>query len=56
MPRYISRITLDKALDEGSYLNRLPAVRHLAQVDGLDFVAPVTFFVGENGTGKSVTN
>ena len=53
MPRYISRITLDKALDEGSYLNRLSAVRHLAQVDGLDFVAPVTFFVGENGTGKS---
>ena len=53
MPRYISRITLDGALDEASYLNKLPAVRHLAEVDGLDFTAPVTFFVGENGTGKS---
>jgi predicted ATPase len=30
----------------------VPGVRALAE-SGLDFVAPVTFFVGENGTGKS---
>ncbi len=34
------------------YLERLPAVRALAG-QGLAFSQPVTFFMGENGTGKS---
>lgn len=43
-------MTIDcSALPEGSYLRRLPAV----QCGELAFHRPVTFFIGENGTGKS---
>ena len=35
-----------------SYLNALPAVKHLAE-HGIEFHKPVTFFVGENGSGKA---
>lgn len=38
------------AWDESSYVFSLPVVRHLT---GLKLTKPVTFFVGENGTGKS---
>ena len=31
----------------------LPVVRSLRERDGLELCAPVTFLVGENGTGKS---
>lgn len=50
---YISSIKISKPLPEGSYLNSLPAVRHLIRQRGLSFPKAVTFFVGENGTGKS---
>ena len=50
---YISRIELSKPIPESSYLSALPAVRHLVKQGGLTFSKPVTFFVGENGTGKS---
>lgn len=53
MNRYISSIRLSSPLPEDSYLARLPVVRHLAQGGPLDFTQPVTFLVGENGTGKS---
>lgn len=33
-----------------TYLKEIPAIR---KIDDLEFKAPVTFFVGENGTGKS---
>ncbi len=36
-----------------SYVFSLPAVRQLALQGGLAFTKRVTFFVGENGTGKS---
>lgn len=39
--------------EEGSYLNDIPAVRHLKEMKHLPLRAPVTFLVGENGTGKS---
>lgn len=39
-----------KPMDKAGYVAQLPAVRHL---DRLDFQKPVTFFCGENGTGKS---
>ncbi len=39
--------------EPGSYLASLPVVKHLERQGTLDFSAPVTFFVGENGTGKS---
>ena len=35
------------------YLNSIPAVNHLKNGNSLAFSSPVTFFVGENGTGKS---
>lgn len=50
---YISGIRLKTPVDEESYLKSLPAVRHLSQVEALTFTSPVTFLVGENGTGKS---
>ena len=39
----------------GSYLADLPALRHLASVQELPLTRRVTFLVGENGTGKSVS-
>lgn len=50
---YISSIKISKPLPEESYLNSLPAVRSLIRQGGLSFEKPVTFLVGENGTGKS---
>ena len=50
---YISAVQLTRPLPEGSYLRGLPAVRYLLENRELRFPKPVTFFVGENGTGKS---
>lgn len=41
----------DPACD--SYLKDLPVVNNLRKMGGLELKKPVTFFVGENGTGKS---
>ena len=49
---YIRSIYISKALDPGSYLNGIPAVKQLEK-DSLVFDSPVTVFIGENGTGKS---
>ena len=49
---YIGSVQLQGAPPKDSYLHDLPAVRHLLR-QPLEFHAPVTFFVGENGTGKS---
>ncbi len=51
--RYIKSIELSSPIDNRSYLNSLAAVKHLKQCGHLDFSNDVTFFVGENGTGKS---
>ena len=51
--RYISSILFDGAIDKASYLNSLPVIKHLKETGRLDFSSDVTFFVGENGTGKS---
>ena len=50
---YISQVRFDGGLSNGTYLHSLPVVEYLSKVKTLDFSAPVTFFVGENGTGKS---
>lgn len=50
--RFIKSISFCGELDAESYLNSLPAVNYLQKSD-LEFKTPVTFFVGENGTGKS---
>ena len=49
---YIESLRLSKKLPRGSYLNDIPAVQWLREEE-LNFNSPVTFFVGENGTGKS---
>lgn len=52
---YLDRVFLRRPVARDSYLSRLPAVRALAERGeaGLTFPTPVTFLVGENGTGKS---
>lgn len=50
---YISEVILRELPPAGSYLNELPVVRQLKKQQRLPFRAPVTFLVGENGTGKS---
>lgn len=51
--RYIEKIIFKKPVDKKSYLAELPAVRFLEKSGSLPINADVTFFVGENGTGKS---
>ncbi len=50
---YLRGIKLSRMPAEDSYLNSLSAVEYLSGIESLDFEKPVTFFVGENGTGKS---
>ena len=53
MGPYISAVSLTRPIEEDRYLLEIPAIRSLAQGVPLAFTRPVTFFVGENGTGKS---
>ena len=50
---YINQIRIAKEIPRSNYLARLPVVKHLQQAGGLSFHKNVTFFVGENGVGKS---
>lgn len=50
---YIARVSLKHPVDPRSYLARLPVVQYLMKTPYLAFSHPVTFLVGENGTGKS---
>ncbi len=50
---YISGIIFDNTLNKNSYLNDLPVIKYLAENKELKFSSNITFFVGENGTGKS---
>ena len=50
---YLRGISLRKTPDEESYLWNIPAISYLKESESLSFHSPVTFFVGENGTGKS---
>ena len=50
---YIRGVRLNQLPPEGSYLRDLPVVRSLAALGTLELTRPVTFLVGENGTGKS---
>lgn len=49
---YLQRMVIDDAPKE-DYLNHLAAIASVQRQGGLDLSNPVTFFVGENGTGKS---
>ena len=50
--KFIKKISLNRDIDKNSYLNNLPIIKYLASND-IEFKKAVTFFVGENGTGKS---
>lgn len=50
---FLSGIRLNDFPERGSYLADLPVVRCLHGLGELPFLKPVTFFAGENGTGKS---
>ena len=50
---YIKGIRLHGAYDPNCYPFNIPAVRYLSKAGNLPLEKPVTFFVGENGTGKS---
>ena len=53
MKTYIDSVRLKGEIDKESYIAKLPAVKFLAEGGKIDTSAPVTVFVGENGTGKS---
>ncbi len=53
LAKYISSIVFDDSLNKSSYLNNLPVIKYLSKEKELSFSSNVTFFVGENGTGKS---
>ncbi len=50
---YLRAIELNGELPKESYLNSLPVIKAFKNIGRLEFSAPVTFLVGENGTGKS---
>lgn len=51
---FVLDIRIDKQglRETGSYVNSLPFIRYLVG-DSIHLTSPVTFFVGENGSGKS---
>ena len=53
MKRYLQDLFLSDEPAEDSFLCTLPAVQALKDGKRLSLDAPITFFVGENGTGKS---
>lgn len=53
MAKYISEVLFEGEIPKESYLHNLPAVEYLKNHGKIRFDAGVTFFVGENGTGKS---
>lgn len=49
---YINTVRYNGGIEPSSYLNGLPVIGYLKE-NPIEFTSPVTFFVGENGTGKS---
>lgn len=50
---YINKVSITREIPIGNYLKELSVVKNLMQTGGIRFHKPVTFFVGENGVGKS---
>lgn len=50
---YVTSIKLAREIPPDSYLHDLPVVKHLQDMEELPISKRVTFFVGENGIGKS---
>jgi predicted ATPase len=53
MRLFVKEIRLSKSVPSNSYLAKLPIIKNLQKMGTLTFQKPVTFFVGENGIGKS---
>lgn len=51
--KYISEIRLENSIDQKSYLKKLPVIKYLEKTKRLELKKNVTFFVGDNGIGKS---
>ena len=49
----IREIRIDEDIPETEYYALLPAVKQIIRESGIELTRPVTFFVGENGIGKS---
>ncbi|MEE0840268.1 MAG: AAA family ATPase [Acutalibacteraceae bacterium] len=49
---FVRQISIEKELPRDNYISKLPVVKSLVEKP-IDFKKPVTFFVGENGVGKS---
>ncbi len=52
-PLYIRELSFSGDIPLSEYYARLPAIISIYRENGLSFTRPVTFFVGENGIGKS---
>ena len=50
---YIESIYLNSKIPKDSYLKNIAAIRFLEKAEEINFNKKVTFFVGDNGTGKS---
>ena len=50
---HVSAVELREKVPKDTYLHKLPVVKHLTKKGKIEFTKPVTFLVGENGTGKS---
>lgn len=50
---YVSAIKITEPIPKDNYLSGLPVVDNLIKMKELTFSKPITFFVGENGIGKS---
>jgi len=51
--QYICDIKLNRSISKASYLYDLPVIQYLSKHKSIPLTHNVTFFVGENGTGKS---
>lgn len=50
---YLRSVAISKEIPKGNYLKELQVVKNLTEMRSLSFSKNVTFFVGENGVGKS---
>ncbi|MBE6777273.1 MAG: ABC transporter ATP-binding protein [Ruminococcaceae bacterium] len=50
---FLRAIEIFETPPKTSYISKLPVVKNLIEIQRIEFNSPVTFFVGENGTGKS---
>lgn len=50
---YVTGIKVKASIPKSSYLTSLHAVKQIQNMDYLPICKPVTFFIGENGVGKS---